>query len=59
MDKFIHRENLALYRKRLAEGPDNATREVILKLLAEEEANDGGKPGSPQEATSGKPSYAA
>jgi hypothetical protein len=38
MDKFIHRENLALFRKRLAEAPDDATREILLKLLAEEEA---------------------
>ena len=59
MDKFIHRENLALYRKRLAEGPDDATREVILKLLAEEEAKDGADRSSRQVAASGKPSDAA
>jgi hypothetical protein len=41
MENFIHRENLALYRKRLAEAKDDATRNVILKLLAEEEAKDG------------------
>ena len=40
MEKFIHRENLALYRKKLAEAPDEATRRVLLKLLAEEEAKD-------------------
>jgi polyhydroxyalkanoate synthesis regulator protein len=40
MDKYIHRENLALFRKRLAEAPDDATRQVLLKLLAEEEAKD-------------------
>ncbi len=38
MDKFIHRENLALFRKRLAEAPDEATRQILRKLLAEEEA---------------------
>jgi hypothetical protein len=38
MDKFIHRENLALYRKRVAEPHTKAEREVLLKLLAEEEA---------------------
>jgi len=38
MDKYIHRENLALLRKRLAE--DEAARKVLLKLLAEEEAKD-------------------
>jgi hypothetical protein len=40
MDKFIHRENLALYRKRLAEPHTDAEREVLLKLLAEEEAKE-------------------
>jgi hypothetical protein len=40
MDRYIHRENLALLRKRLAETPDEATRKIILKLLAEEEAKD-------------------
>jgi hypothetical protein len=40
MDKFIHRENLALFRKRLAEAPDDATRQILLKLLAEEEAKE-------------------
>ena len=39
MEKFIHRENLALLRKRLAETEDDAQRKIILKLLAEEEAN--------------------
>jgi hypothetical protein len=59
VDKFIHRENLALYRRRLAEGPDDATREVILKLLAEEEAKDDADRSSAQVAASGKPSNAA
>jgi len=40
MDKFVHSENLALFRKRLAEAPDDATRQILLKLLAEEEAKD-------------------
>jgi hypothetical protein len=40
MEKYIHRENLALLRKRLAEAQDEATRKIILKLLAEEEAKD-------------------
>jgi hypothetical protein len=39
MDMYIHLENLALFRKRLADTKTTATeREVILKLLAEEEA---------------------
>jgi hypothetical protein len=42
MEKFIHRENLALFRKCLEEPRRNeAERQVLLKLLAEEEAKDG------------------
>ena len=37
MDKLIHRENLALFRKRLAETPDDATHQVLSKRLTEEE----------------------
>ena len=44
MENYIHRENLALLRKRLAETRDEARRRVIRKLLAEEEAK-----GSPSE----------
>ena len=40
MDKFIHRENLTLFKKRLAEVRTDAEREVLLKLLAEEEAKE-------------------
>jgi len=40
MDWFIHRENLALYKKRLAEAKDDVTREILVKLLAEEMANE-------------------
>ena len=41
MDRYIHLENLALFRKRLAEpSTTEAEREVILKLLAEEEARE-------------------
>ena len=36
MDKFIHRENLALLEKRLAEAHDAAQHEILLKLQAEE-----------------------
>jgi hypothetical protein len=38
MEHFIRRENLALFRKRLAEPCADAERKVLLKLLAEEEA---------------------
>ena len=39
MENFIHQENLALYRRRLAEPQDEAQRKLLLKLIAEEEAN--------------------
>jgi hypothetical protein len=45
MDNFIHRQNLALFRKRLAESTDERTRQVLLKLLAEEEAKEEAPPG--------------
>ena len=41
MDRYIHLENLALFRKRLADSKTTeAEREIILKLLAEEEARE-------------------
>ena len=40
MDKFIHRENLSLFKKRLSEARDDAMRRVLLRLLAEVEARD-------------------
>ena len=40
MEKFTHRENLALFKKRLAEPHSDTEREVLLKLLAEEEAKE-------------------
>jgi hypothetical protein len=49
MDKFIHRENLALFKKRLSEARDDAMRRVLLRLLAEEEAKD---PSFPPESKS-------
>jgi hypothetical protein len=38
MEEYIHRENLTLFKKRLAEAHSDAEREVLLKLLADEEA---------------------
>lgn len=38
MENCIHREILAILKKKLAETEDEARRRVILKLLAEEEA---------------------
>ena len=40
MEKFIHRENLTLFKKRLAEAHTDAQGEVLLKLLADEEAKE-------------------
>jgi hypothetical protein len=40
MQDFIHRKNLEHYRKLLAEAPDGAEQQQLLKLLAEEEAKD-------------------
>jgi len=41
MDRYIHLENLALFRKRLADSKTTAAeRDMILKLLAEEEARE-------------------
>jgi hypothetical protein len=38
VEKFVQRDNVALYKKCLSEPHTDAEREVILKLLAEEEA---------------------
>ena len=38
MDRYVHRENLALLNKRLGETQDEAPRNVIMELLADEEA---------------------
>jgi hypothetical protein len=40
LEKYIHRENLTLFKKRLAEPHSDAEREVLLKLLADEEAKE-------------------
>lgn len=40
MAKYIHRGNLALFKQHLAEPHSDAEREVVLKLLADEEAKE-------------------
>jgi hypothetical protein len=40
MQDFVHRKNLEHYRKLLAATPDRAERELLLRLLAEEEAKE-------------------
>ena len=38
MKRFVHRQNIEHYREMLKTIPDGAQREMIMKLLAEEEA---------------------
>ena len=38
MEEFIHRENLKIFRRQLALVKDDAQRQLLLRLLAEEEA---------------------
>ena len=40
MEKYIQRENVANFKKRLAEPHTDAERKIILKLLADENAKD-------------------
>jgi hypothetical protein len=44
VDKYIHRGNIAIFKKRLAEMRDESKRAVIARLLAEEEAKDAPQP---------------
>ena len=37
---FIQRENIAIFKRRLAEAKDVNMRSVLLRLLAEEQAKD-------------------
>jgi hypothetical protein len=38
MERFIRDENLIIFKRRLAETTDEAQRQLLLKLLAEEDA---------------------
>lgn len=40
MQRYVHEENILLYRKLLAETTDEEKRKIILRLLAEEEAKE-------------------
>jgi hypothetical protein len=44
MDKFVHRLNLEHYRRQLAETKDETQRQVLLNLIAEEEAKEDRQP---------------
>src|SRR5258705_5681658 len=53
MEKFVHDENIRLYRRLLAEATDTERRRVLLKLLADEEAKDQRPPERKQVEPSG------
>lgn len=40
MEEFLRPENLIIFRRRLAEASSDAQRQVLLKLLADEEARE-------------------
>jgi hypothetical protein len=40
MENFIHRENMAIFKRRLAETKDAAVRGMLQQLLAAEQAKD-------------------
>ncbi len=40
MQRYVHNENILLYRKLLAQTTDEEKRKVVLKLLADEEAKE-------------------
>ena len=54
MERFIHNENIRRYRKLLESEQDEEKRNVIRKLLAEEEARD---ISSAPKGTRDKPKY--
>jgi hypothetical protein len=44
VDKFICRENLAPFKTRLADAPAESGRQMLLKLLAQQDAEDSPRP---------------
>jgi hypothetical protein len=44
IDRYIHEQNLILYRKILSETTDQAIRQTVLSLLADEQANPTRRP---------------
>ena len=41
MEDFVHRENLIIFKRRLADAKKYVQRQLLVKLLAEEEAKGG------------------
>ena len=50
MDRYIHDQNLAHYRKVLAETTDPTKRKTLLKLLADEQACAAAPPSQTKDA---------
>jgi hypothetical protein len=44
MAKFTYRENLAPFKTRLADAPDESDRQVLLKPLAQQDVQDSPRP---------------
>jgi hypothetical protein len=57
MDRFVRRQNIEHYRKLLAQNPSTAEREMLERLLAEEEAKEATavQAQKPPESSSGDP----
>ena len=51
IDRYIHEQNLVLYRKVLSETTDQAKRQTVLSLLADEEANPTRRPRQSSESS--------
>jgi hypothetical protein len=41
VEDFVHRENLTIFKRQLANAKSDVHRQLLLKLLAEEEAKGG------------------
>ena len=41
MEDFVHRENLIIFKRRLVDAKTDVHRQLLLKLLAEEESKGG------------------
>jgi hypothetical protein len=44
VDEFVHRENLAFYKKQLTQAPNEAQRRQLFTLLTEEQRKDQKRP---------------
>jgi hypothetical protein len=44
VEDFVHRENLIIFKRRLSDAKSDVHRQLLLKLLAEEESKGGPPP---------------